>query len=398
MNIMREVVITGAVRMAIGKYGGSLANIPVTELGTVVVKEAMKRATIAPEDIDEVIMGHVLQAGTGLNPARQVLLNSGIPISVPAYTVNKVCASGMKAVTLAAASIASGENEIVVAGGMENMSAAPFLLQKARWGYRLGDDELLDCLLRDALHDPNENCHMGITAENLAEEFEISRRAQDEFATQSQQKTAAAQKAGKFENEIVAIEVPQKKGEPMLFRVDEFPRPETSVEVLSNLKPAFRENGTVTAGNASGINDGAAAMVLLSTDEARRRGIRPMARVVSFASTAVEPSRMGIGPVAATKAALFKAGLKLEDIEIVELNEAFAAQSLAVIEQLGLNRSIVNINGGAIALGHPVGASGARIIVTLLNIMAERNARLGLATLCVGGGQGMAIIVEKYLN
>lgn len=392
---MREVVIVGAVRTAIGKFGGTLADVPVTQLGTIVVKEAMKRARVAPEEVDEVIMGQVLQAGTGLNPARQVALMSGMPMSVPAYTVNKVCASGMKAVALGALSIASGENEVVVAGGMENMSAAPFLLQAARWGYRLGDGELLDCLLRDALHDPTEKCHMGITAENLAAEFKISRWEQDEFAAYSQQKATVAIKTGRFEAEIVPIMVAQKKGEPLSFKVDEFPKPSTTVEALSTLKPAFKKDGTVTAGNASGINDGAAAMILLSRDEANRRGIRPMAKIVSSASAGVEPAKMGLGPVPATEAALAKAGLKLRDIGVIELNEAFSVQSLAVIAQLGLNSNLLNFNGGAIALGHPVGASGARILVTLLHIMAERGARVGLATLCVGGGQGMAMIVAK---
>ena len=395
---MREVVIAGAVRTAIGKFGGTLADVPATELGAAVVKEAMKRACVAPEEVDEVIMGQVLQAGAGLNPARQVVLRSGLPVSVPAYTVNKVCASGMKAVTLGALSIVSGENEIVVVGGMENMSAAPFLLQKARWGYRLGDGELLDGLLRDTLQDPTEGCHMGITAENLAAAFRISRREQDEFAAHSQQKAAAAMEVGRFEPEIAPVEVPQKKGELLLFRSDEFPRPDTTAEVLSTLKPAFKKDGTVTAGNASGINDGAAAMVLLSTEDAERRGIQPMAKIVSTASAGVEPARMGLGPVPATKMALDKAGLNLRDIEVVELNEAFAAQSLAVIAQLGLAPGIVNLNGGAIALGHPVGASGARILVTLLYIMADRGARLGLATLCVGGGQGMAMVVSNTRN
>lgn len=392
---MREVVIAGAVRTAMGKFGGTLADVPVTELGAVVVREAIKRARVAPGEVDEVIMGQVLQGGAGINPARQVALKSGLPLSVPAYTVNKACASGMKAVALGALSIASGENEVVVAGGMENMSAAPFLLQEARWGYRLGHGELLDGLLRDALYDPTEGGHMGITAENLAAEFNISRREQDKFAVRSQRKAAMAIKEGRFQAEIVPVQVPQKRGEPLVFSVDEHPRPDTTVEALSTLKPAFKEDGTVTAGNASGINDGAAAMVLLSADEAKRRGIRPMAKIVSYASAGVEPAKMGLGPVPATKAALTKARLRLKDIEVIELNEAFAAQSLAVIAQWGLNPDIVNLNGGAIALGHPVGASGARILVTLLHIMADRGARLGLATLCVGGGQGMAIVVAK---
>lgn len=392
---MREVVIAGAVRTAIGKFGGTLAHVPVTALGAVVVQEAMNRAGVSPDEVDEVILGQVLQAGVGLNPARQVALMSGMPVSVPAYTVNKVCASGMKAVALGALSIASGEQKIVVAGGMENMSAAPFLLPNARWGYRLGDGDVSDSILCGALQDPTENCHMGITAENLAEEFNLSRRDQDEFAALSQRKAADAIQAGRFEAEIVPIEVPQRKGEPRSFSVDEFPRPGTTTEVLSALKPAFKKDGTVTAGNSSGINDGAAAMILLSGDEAKRRGIQPMARILSTASAGVEPSRMGFGPVPATRAALARAGLKLRDIEAIELNEAFAAQSLAVISELDPDPDILNLNGGAIALGHPVGASGARILITLLHIMADRGLRLGLATLCVGGGQGMAMVVAK---
>jgi len=392
---MQDVVIASAVRTAIGKFGGSLADVPATDLGTVVVAEALRRADVAPEDVDEVIMGHVLQAGCGLNTARQVALQTGLPVTCSAFTVNKVCASGMKAAALGAQSIACGERNVVVVGGMENMSRAPYLLDKARSGYRLGDGELLDCLLRDALHDPTEDCHMGITAENLAEEFGISRQAQDEFAAQSQQKTAAAINAGRFDTETVPVGVPQRKGDPLSFARDEFPRPDTTVDVLGKLKPAFKPDGSVTAGNASGINDGAAAMVLLSAEEASRRKIQPMARIVSCASGGVEPAKMGLGPVPATKAALAKAGLSLDRIEIIELNEAFASQSLAVIGELGLHRDMVNLNGGAIALGHPVGASGARIVVTLLHLMADRGATLGLATLCVGGGQGMAMIVER---
>ncbi|MEW6358032.1 MAG: acetyl-CoA C-acetyltransferase [Planctomycetota bacterium] len=392
---MREVVVVGAVRTAIGKFGESLATVPVSDLGAIVVKEAMNRAGIVPGDVDEVIMGHVLQAGCGLNPARQVALKAGIPVARPAFTINKVCASGMKAIALGAQAIASDEAEIVVAGGMENMSRAPYLLDKVRSGYRLGDGDLLDCILRDALTDPTEGCHMGITAENLAEEFGISREAQDKFACRSQEKAAAAMKAGRFQTEITPVEIPQRKGDPIRFDRDEFPRPDTTIEVLAKLKPAFKPDGTVTAGNASGINDGAAALVLLSADEAERRGIEPMARIVSYAAAGVEPSRMGLGPVPAARAALKKASLTLNDIELVELNEAFAAQSLAVIRELGLNPEVTNVNGGAIALGHPVGASGARIVVTLLHAMADRGARLGLATLCVGGGQGMAMIVER---
>ena len=392
---MRQVVIAGAVRTAIGKFGGALADVPATTLGTHVVREALARTGVAPDDVDELIMGHVLQAGTGLNPARQVALHAGLPVSTPAFTVNKVCASGMKAVTLAAQSIAAGENDIVVAGGMENMSAAPYLAPAARWGCRLGDGKLLDVVLRDALVDPTESCHMGITAENVGAEFAISRHDQDAFAAASQHKAGAAAAAGGFVPEIAPIDVPRRKGPPETVAADEFPRPDTTVEVLGKLKPAFKPDGTVTAGNASGINDGSAAMVLLAADEAARRGVEPMARIVSYASAGVEPSRMGLGPVPATRRALVRAGLDLADIDLVELNEAFAAQSLAVIGQLELDPAKVNVQGGAIALGHPVGASGARILVTLLHLLGVRGVRYGLATLCVGGGQGMAVIVER---
>ena len=392
---MRPVIIASAARTAIGRFGGTLANVSAVELGTVVVKEALRRAGVAPGEVGEVILGQVLQAGEGLNPARQVSLKSGIPVSVPAYTVNKVCASGTKAVTLGALSIAAGEQEVVVAGGMESMSGAPFLLPKARWGYRLGDGKLVDSLLGGALYDPVAGCHMGLTAENLALEFGIGRTDQDAFAARSQQKATAAIKGGQFVAEIVPVAVPQKKGDPLWFDTDEFARPGTTVEVLSTLQPAFKEGGTVTAGNASGINDGAAALVLLSADEAERRGISPLATIVSWASAGVEPARMGLGPVPATQAALAKARLTLHDIDLIELNEAFAAQSIAVIGELGLDPAIVNPWGGAIALGHPVGASGARILVTLLYAMAEGGARRGLATLCVGGGQGMAVVVER---
>ena len=392
---MQDVVIAGAARTAIGGFGRTLAGVPAVRLGSAVVCEALKRAGIPCEDVDEVIMGQVLQAGAGLNGARQVALLSGMPVTVPAFTVNKVCASGMKAVSLATQSIASGESEIIVAGGMENMSAAPFLLGRARWGYRLGDGDLVDCVLRDALTDPTENLHMGITAENLAREYDISRREQDSFAVSSQQKAAAALGAGTFDAEIVPIEAPQRKGEAVSFQVDEFPRPDTTVEVLAKLKPAFKEGGSVTAGNASGISDGAAALVLLSAEQAKRRGIRSMARVAGTASAAIEPLRMGLGPVPATRNALAKAGLKLDDIDVVELNEAFAAVSLAVIRELKLDPARVNPNGGAIALGHPVGATGARILVTLLHAMAHRDSQFGLATLCVGGGQGMATILQR---
>ncbi len=392
---MREVVIVSAVRTAIGRFNGALASMSAVELGTTAVRDALRRAAIAPPDVSEVIMGQVLQAGAGPSPARQVLLKAGIPCSVPAYTVNKVCGSGLKAVTLGALAVAAGESEIVVAGGMESMSCAPYLLPKARWGYRLGDDQLLDSILRDALVDPSENYHMAQTAENLAAEFKISRRQQDEFAAMSQQRAAAAMQGGNLAAEIVGIPVPQRKGPPQMFVADEGPRPETTLELLTALKPAFRSDGTVTAGNASTLNDGAAALVMMSAAEAQRRGLRPLARVLSWASAGVEPARMGCGPVPATQAALAKAGITLAALDAVEVNEAFAAQVLAVIQQLGLDHDKVNLNGGAIALGHPVGASGARILVTLLHVLAARQLRYGLATLCVGGGQGIAVVVER---
>ncbi|MFA6110631.1 MAG: acetyl-CoA C-acetyltransferase [Candidatus Latescibacterota bacterium] len=392
---MHEVVIVGAVRTAIGKLGGAVAEVPAVELGAVVVRESLRRTGVSPEEVDEVILGHVVQAGCGLNPARQASLKAGLPVTVPATTVNKVCASGMKAVALACQAVATGEARVVVAGGMESMSGAPFLLRRARWGYRLGDDALADAILSDALHDPSAGCHMGITAENLATEFSISRTEQDAFAAESQRKAAAAQAAGAFAAEIVPVEVPQRCGPSLCFAADEFIRPDTTPQALAALKPAFQADGTVTAGNSSGINDGAAAMVLMSRDEAERRGIQPLARVVSWASAGVEPERMGLGPVPASRVALKRAGLEQSDLELVELNEAFAAQALAVLRQLDPDPARVNVNGGAIALGHPVGASGARILVTLLHALAQRQARRGLASLCVGGGQGMAMVVER---
>jgi len=391
---VREVVITGAVRTAIGKFGGTLAAVPATELGAVTVREALARSGVRPADVDEVIMGQVLQVGAGLNPARQAALKAGVPVGVPAFTVNKVCASGMKAVSLAAQSVAGGEQNIVVAGGMENMSAAPFLLPEARWGYGLGSGEVVDSLLSEALTDPGEQCHMGITAENIAADMDVSRRDQDEFAALSQQKAAKAISAGRFQTEIVPVEVPQRKGDPIRFGTDEHPRPDTTVEVLAKLKPAFKEDGTVTAGNASGINDGAAAMVVMARDEADRRGIQPMAAILGYASAGVEPTRMGLGPVPATVAVLGAADISLGQVDAMELNEAFAAQSLGVIRELELPVEKVNVNGGAIALGHPVGASGARILVTLLHILRDRDLSVGLATLCIGGGQGMAMVVK----
>jgi acetyl-CoA C-acetyltransferase len=393
--MMQDVVIVSAVRTAIGKLGGTLSSISVSDLGATVIKEAMHRANLSPSDPEEVIMGQVIQAGTGPNPARQALLKAGLPKTTPGYTVNKVCASGMKAVALGALEIAAGNRNIVIAGGMENMSAAPHLLLSARKGYSLGDGVLSDAILCDALQDPLINCHMGNTAETLATEFGITREEQDHFAAQSQQKTGVAITSGWFTKEIAPVAIPQRKGNPILFSTDEFPRPDTTVEKLSALRPAFKPDGTVTAGNASGINDGAAALVLMSAQAAKERGIHPLCKIIATVSTALEPERMGLGPVSATKAALQKAGYTLNQIDTIELNEAFAAQSLAVIRQLGADPNRVNPAGGAIALGHPVGASGARILVTLLHTMMRNNQHLGLATLCVGGGQGMAVIVTR---
>jgi len=395
---MPEPVIVGAVRTAIGKFGGTLATVPATELGAVVIREALARSRVSPEEVDEVIMGQVLQAGVGLNGARQAAIRAGVPIQTPGFTVNKVCASGMKAVALAAQAVASGEHNIVVAGGMENMSATPFLLREARWGYRLGNGELLDTVLSEALTDPGSGCHMGITAENIAGDMNISREDQDTFAAASQQKAAAAAAAGRFEAEILPVDVPRCKGAAQRFSADEHPRANTTTDVLAKLKPAFRPDGTVTAGNASGINDGAAAMVVMRRDEAQKRGMKDAATIVSWAAVGVEPTRMGLGPVPATRAALAKAGLALDDVEAMELNEAFAAQSLGVLRQLGLTEDKVNLNGGAIALGHPVGASGARIIVTLAHILRDRGFETGLAALCVGGGQGMAMVVRQLTD
>ena len=393
---MSGAVIVSGVRTAIGTFGGTLKDTPATELGRVVIRGALERAGLSATIVDEVIMGNVLQAGLGMNPARQSAIAAGIPESVPSFTVNKVCGSGLKAVALSAQAIATGDAELIVAGGMESMSRAPYLLRDARWGYRLGAGELTDSMLSEGLQCAMEQCHMGVTAENIASECGISRKAQDEFAAESQQRAEAAIAAGRFTEEITAVAIKQKKGEPLSFNVDEHLRPGTTAAKLSALTPAFQKNaGTVTAGNASGINDGAAALVVVSEEKARSMGIAPMARIVARASAGVSPRVMGLGPVPAIERVLKKAGLSLGDIDLFELNEAFAAQSLAVIGQLGLDPSRVNVNGGAIALGHPIGASGARILVTLLYEMRRRGARRGLAALCIGGGQGIAMIVER---
>jgi acetyl-CoA C-acetyltransferase len=394
---MRDVYVIGAARTAIGKLGGALAAMSAVELGTAAVLEGMRRARIEPTEVSELIMGQVIQEGAGMNPARQVSLLAGVPVSVPAFTVNMVCASGMKAVALAAQAVAAGEAEIVMAGGMESMSNAPYLLDKARAGYRLGDGAIVDSILRDALTDPLGRYHMALTAERLAEEKGISREEQDAFALFSQEKTARAIRGKAFEEEITAVTLPpaRRGAESASFSVDEYPRPDTDARGLAGLRPAFKEGGTVTAGNASGINDGAAVLVLASAEQVRARGLHPLGRFRAAAAAGVEPERMGMGPVPATRAALSSAGLSLADIEAVELNEAFAAQSLAVIRELGINPDIVNVHGGAIALGHPVGASGARILVTLLHVMKASGRKIGMATLCVGEGQGMAVILER---
>ena len=390
----RKVVLAGACRTAIGTMGGTLSTTPAPDLGTIVIKEALKRTGIRPEQVDEVYMGCVIQAGLGQNPARQAAVNAGIPVEVPATTINVLCGSGLHCVNLAAKLIASGDADIIVAGGMENMSKAPYLLYDARFGYRMGAAMMDDALLRDALHDAFGGYHMGMTAENVAEQWGLTREQLDEFAATSQQKCEAAQKAGKFKDEIVPVEVKKKK-ETVIVDTDEGPRPGTTKESISKLRPAFKPDGIVTAANASGINDGAAAVVVMSEKAAKELGVKPMATFVAGALGGVDPSIMGVGPVASTKKVFAKTGLTIDDMDLVEANEAFAAQSLAVAHDLNFDMSKVNVNGGAIALGHPVGASGCRILVTLLHEMQRRDAKKGLATLCIGGGMGCSTIVER---
>lgn len=390
---MKEIVLAGAVRTAIGKYGGSLIGVSPSEMGSKVIEEALKRANVDPKEVDEVIMGCVLQSGLGMNVARQASLGAGLPVEVPAMTLNNVCGSSLKAVNLAAAMINANEAEMIVAGGMENMSNAPYLLPKARFGYRMNDGIVVDSMVNDGLWDIFNDYHMGVTAENLASQYGISRKSQDEFAALSQQKCENAQKDGKFDEEIVPILI-KKKNELVEFKEDEFPRFGVTVESISKLRPVFKENGTVTAANSSGINDGAAAIIVMSAEKAKELNVNPLARFVTGATSGVEPAIMGIGPVSSTRRALKNAGLSINDIDLIELNEAFAAQSIAVIEDLRLKADIINVNGGAIALGHPIGASGCRILVTLLYEMRRRNIKLGLASLCVGGGMGITTIVE----
>lgn len=392
---MKEVVIASAVRTPIGTFGGSFKNVSAVDLGTVAVKEAINRAGIKASDVDELIFGNVLQAGLGQNVARQVSIAAGIPVEVPSFTVNKVCGSGLKSVTLAAQAIMAGESDVIVAGGTENMSQAPYILKDARWGQRMGDGKLVDYMIADGLWDIFNDCHMGITAENVAERWNITREEQDEFALTSQLRAEKAIKSGRFKDEIVPIEVPQRKKPPIVVDTDEHPRFGSTIEGLAKLRPAFKKDGTVTAGNASGINDSAAALVIMSKEKAEELGIKPLATIVSYAAAGVDPAIMGTGPIPATRKALKKANLSIGDIELVEANEAFAAQSLAVVKELGLDTEKTNVNGGAIALGHPIGASGARILVTLLYEMEKRNVNKGLATLCIGGGQGIALIVSR---
>jgi acetyl-CoA C-acetyltransferase len=390
-----DVVILSGARTPIGSFGGAFKDVSAVQLGTIAVKAALERSRVRSDQVNEAILGCILQAGLGMNPARQVALAAGIPESVPAHTVNKVCGSGLKAVMLAAQAIKAGDAQVVVAGGTESMSRAPYLMPGARWGERLGHGRVIDHMLHEGLTDAMHEIHMGITAENLVERYDISRDDQDLFALESQQRATAAINEGRFKDEIVAVPVPQKKGDPKPVDTDEYPRADASMDSLSRLRPAFKKNGTVTAGNASGINDGAAALVVASAERAKALNLEPIARVVAYASAGVDPKVMGLGPVPAVRKALEKAKLKLQDIELFELNEAFAAQSLAVLRELKLDPETVNVNGGAIALGHPIGASGARILVTLLYAMKARAARRGLAALCIGGGQGVALIVER---
>ena len=388
-----EIVLAGAVRTPIGKFGGALKDIPAAKLGETVIREAIRRAGIAPGDVDEVLFGCMLQSAQGQNIARQSAVNAGLPVETPALTINNACGSGLKAINMAAAEIIAGNAEVIVAGGTENMSLAPYALEKAREGYRMGNGEITDLMLRDALTDAFENYHMGVTAENLARKYNISRDAQDEFAAVSQQRCEAARKENKFAEEIVPILIPSKK-ETITFDTDEYPRDGVTAESLAKMRPAFEKDGTVTAANASGINDGAAAMVVMSAEAAKRLGVKPMARWLGGAWAGVEPEIMGIGPVASTNKLLAKLNLELNDIDLIEANEAFAVQALAVGQELKWNPDKVNVNGGAIALGHPVGASGCRIAVTLLYELKRRGGGKGLATLCVGGGMGVSTIFE----
>ncbi|MFT5111483.1 MAG: acetyl-CoA C-acetyltransferase [Parasphingorhabdus sp.] len=390
-----DVVIVDAVRTAIGTFGGSLATVPAPELGAVVIRALLERNNVAPEQVSEVILGQVLTAGSGQNPARQAAMAGGLPQEVPSMTINKVCGSGLKAVSLAAQAIQCGDADIVIAGGQENMSLSPHVMPNSRNGQKMGDWKLVDSMVVDGLWDAFNNYHMGTTAENIAKKYKFDRDGQDVFAAASQNKAIAAQQAGKFDDEIAAVSIPQRRSDPVIFDRDEYPRPGTTTESLAKLRPAFDREGSVTAGNASGLNDGAAAVLVMSAAKAKELGLTPMATITASASAGVDPAIMGTGPIPATRKALEKAGWSVEDLDLVESNEAFAAQSMSVNCDLGWDTEKVNVNGGAIALGHPIGASGCRILVTLLHEMRRRDAKKGLATLCIGGGQGVALAVER---
>ena len=392
---MRDVVIVAAVRTPIGSFGGSLKDVSATALGTTVVKEALKRVNLAPEMVDEVIFGNVLQAGLGQNVARQISIHAGLPEEVPSFTVNKVCGSGLRAVQLAAQAIRTGDADIIVCGGTESMSTAPYLMQNMRWGQRLGNGEVIDSIVHDGLTDVFNGYHMGITAENIAERFGFTREEQDQFAAQSQQRTEQALASGRFKEEIVPVVIPQRKGEPIVVDTDEYPKKGVTAESLAKLRAAFKKDGTVTAGNASGINDGAAALIVMSAERAKALDLKPLVTIKSYANAGLSPEIMGCGPIPATKKALEKAGMTIANLDLIEANEAFAVQSLSVLRELGLDPEKTNVNGGAIALGHPIGASGARVLVTLIHEMEKQDAKTGLATLCIGGGQGTAMIVER---
>ncbi|HBS91765.1 MAG TPA: acetyl-CoA C-acyltransferase [Erysipelotrichaceae bacterium] len=392
---MRDVVIVAAVRTAIGSFGGSFKNVSAVELGRTVVEEVIRKSNITPEMVDELIFGNVLQAGLGQNVARQVAVASKIPVEVPSYTVNKVCGSGLKTVALAANAIMVGESDIIIAGGCENMSQSPYIMPSARWGARMGNTQLIDTMVYDGLTDVFNQIHMGITAENIVDKYGFTREQLDRFSVDSQNKAVEAISSGRFKDEIVPVVIPQRKGDPIIVDTDEYPKPNSTMEGLAKLRPAFKKDGVVTAANSSGINDGAAALCLMSKEKAEELGLTPLVTITSYASAGVDPLIMGTGPIPATEKALKKAGLTVNDLDLIEANEAFAAQSLSVMESLGLDSEKVNVNGGAIALGHPIGASGARILVTLIHEMLKRESRYGLATLCIGGGQGISMIVKR---
>ncbi len=392
---MHEVVIVAATRTAVGSFQGSLASIPAPQLGAIVLRRLLEQTGVSPEQVDEVILGQVLTAGSGQNPARQTAVHAGLPFATPAFTLNKVCGSGLKALHLGAQAIRCGDAEVIIAGGQENMSLSPYVMPGARTGLRMGHSKVVDSMIEDGLWDAFNDIHMGITAENLAEKYQLSREQQDAFAAASQQKATEAIAAGRFVDEITPVSIPQRKGDPLIFDTDEQPRAGTTAQSLAKLRPAFKKDGTVTAGNASSLNDGAAAVMLMSAEKAKALGLPVLARIVAYANAGVDPTIMGIGPVAATQKCLSKAGWSIADLDLIEANEAFAAQSLSVNQELGWDASKINVNGGAIAIGHPIGASGCRILVSLVHEMIRRDAKKGLATLCIGGGQGVALAIER---